>query len=172
MQTDTIAIKMKPKTIDDENRRYYRFHIVLDFYSGNEDGSIGQIRVQMKSRMKVNHKITVIDWKNRGENFSLCSIEATSQLTKLAAGKGDMILTSDASGNLKVQLSANKTCENDSIKAKINLSKARGKHSDEEWQNNSGPKGGENDKDDSDEDGQNNSGPNGKEDDKEDSDAD
>ncbi|KAL5247671.1 hypothetical protein ACHWQZ_G019528 [Mnemiopsis leidyi] len=100
MKTEEIVIKMKHKQ-EHNQRLQYRFHIVLDFLTTNENSSIGQIRLQIRSLFDKTNMIKVIDWRNSERDFSVCSLNA--QLAKLAAGTADLILTLDTSGNLRAQ---------------------------------------------------------------------
>ena len=104
MKTDKIVIMMNPVPIDEQDVHNYRFHVVLDMFTADENSSIGQIRVQMKSLSDISCIITVINWKDHGEEFSVCSKEFTPQLEKLKAGTADLILSSDTSGKVRVEL--------------------------------------------------------------------
>ena len=104
MKTDKIVIMMNPVPIDEQDVHNYRFHVVLDMFTADENSSIGQIRVQMKSLSDISCIITVINWKDHGEEFSVYSKDFTSQLEKLKAGTADLILSSDTSGNIRVEL--------------------------------------------------------------------
>ena len=107
LKVEEIVIKIRHKTNATEIKDY-RFNVVLNFFTGDQDSSIAQVRVQMKSSKdkKDDQQITFVKWME--SPIERCTNTVSSgkfpKLTKLADGHADLILSKGISGNLRIKL--------------------------------------------------------------------
>ena len=97
---EEVQIKIQPKDMEIKD---YRFNLVLNFFSCNQESSIGQVRLQMRSAPsnKDGQKITVVNWEETPKKYSFSTTDRP-ELKKLSDGSANLILTSDKSQKLQI----------------------------------------------------------------------
>ena len=105
MNSELINIKIQDRA---DEEKEFRFNILLNFFTENEEKSIGHVRVQMRSPRDEGLRVSVINWE---EPSTICFEKNVKYLGADSPGDKiiDLTLILDISGNLWIWL--NETVE-------------------------------------------------------------